>query len=529
VPDGWLLRLRVDPRGIDWPLLRRRLWRWAQVIPADDPRDPATRYADLARSFGPLADAHTHGFRTVGRIPWQPKRAAAVLHVALHGPLAWLGLIGTGEVPTDDPQGDLSPDALRPTHAATPQHRMRTPPRPSGQRQRRASRWRWPDTDLAAPADQGAPVDTRPEFPAPAAESWVGATGVPEDPPAHVDDLQNAFAWHYRTPGVIRVPHAAPHAATLRLLPFVRWDSVDAVATQYRITAASLARARSQGWSLATCRQLLEAQAGNLPDGWCAALADASPPMRLVQTAVLLVDAPAVLERAGRARSVRRYLDQRIAPGIALVRLEDRAPLTRALARQGIACVGEDQHDGGMPMQTRADEHESEPVVRTRPYPSASDDRAGTPAYPADLSAGERAALLLACAFYRQHAPSAAPLLPNRARRCRRRIGRSATTACRIATNRAASCAHATGAHNPNPAQCRGAPAAAGADLRHSRAGCAQHAHRPSACARAARPDLVPARLLRRAPGRAHLSRRSDHGDCRLPIRPKYTRLQIGV
>lgn len=148
--------------------------------------------------------------------------------------------------------------------------------------------------------------------------------------------------------------------------------------------------------------------------------------MRLVQASVLLVDAPEQLGRAACARSVRRYLTQRVAPGIALVRPEDRAPLLRALDRQGIACTVEATREDGMATRTNADERGLEASAHVRSRSLASHQGVGKPAPSPNLSSRERAALLLACAHYRHHAPSRAPLLPHADLEARLRAGLSA-------------------------------------------------------------------------------------------------------
>lgn len=97
-PDAWLRRM-VDTHGMDWPVFRRRVCAWVAALPAQQLLDPDLLYPNVARALGPLADAHTHGFRTVKRVPWQPRRAGAVWLAALHGPLQWLGLAAWHDIP----------------------------------------------------------------------------------------------------------------------------------------------------------------------------------------------------------------------------------------------------------------------------------------------------------------------------------------------------------------------------------------------------------------------------------------------
>ena len=92
-PDAWLRRLRVADSGLDAPALRRRLVQWAQALPPDRLLAPEATYAALTATFGPLADAHTHGFRVVRRPPWRRRSGARVWQAALRGPLAWLGVV----------------------------------------------------------------------------------------------------------------------------------------------------------------------------------------------------------------------------------------------------------------------------------------------------------------------------------------------------------------------------------------------------------------------------------------------------
>jgi hypothetical protein len=92
-PDAWLRRLRVADGGLDAPALRRRLVQRAQALPPDRLLAPEATYDALTATFGPLADAHTHGFRVVRRPPWRRRSGARVWQAALRGPLAWLGVV----------------------------------------------------------------------------------------------------------------------------------------------------------------------------------------------------------------------------------------------------------------------------------------------------------------------------------------------------------------------------------------------------------------------------------------------------
>jgi hypothetical protein len=292
-PDAWLRRLRVASAGLDEPALRRRLVQWAQALPPDRLLAPEATYAALTATFGPLADAHTHGFRVVRRPPWRRRSGARVWQAALRGPLAWLGVVAwhAGRV-------------VRPT-------------------------------------------------------TYASADG----------------AWRYGAPGEVTAPFGALDAAALTLAQGGRWVRGDANGLTVQVAGAS-------GVERERVRDLLARRARDAPDGW-GPPTDGAPALRLAEGALLLADAPGDLERALRGRSVRRYA-QRLAPGVALVRAEHVAAVTRALARQGIAVDG--PPGGGAPAAGGA-----------------------LPAAP--LAPGECAALLAACAYARRYAPEGLPLV----------------------------------------------------------------------------------------------------------------------
>lgn len=342
-PDRWLGRpmgRTPSDRGIDWPVFRRRLCLWAAALPTQQWVAWDGLHDALAAALGPLADAHTHGYRRVDRVPWQPHRAAAIWEAALRGPVAWLGLVTWRDA--DPHTGGGGAQVAR-----------------------------------VAAVDTTAPVDLPADSVLPSeADAASGAD--------HADAV--AAAWRYGDPGDLLLPHTALPAATLRLLPFADWWATDSTCSHYRVTPSTLARAARQGWSDTVFWQLLAHQAGPPPDVWRAGLAGTRSRMQIRLTGIVIADDPTVLTRAATNRSVTRCLETRVAPGIALVPPEQIDRLQRTLARQDVI------------------------VEQT------TDQAAPPPRIPGGqpLSAAACAALLTACAFYRQHAPPGAPPVPPR-------------------------------------------------------------------------------------------------------------------
>lgn len=289
-PDSWLQRLRVASDGIDWSLLRRRLVQWVEAAPPGRLMHPDRLCAALIESFGPLADAHTHGFRVVRRAPWRAQSETRVLLTALREPLHWLGLVA------------------------------------------------WHDGGVYRPLEYAAPERD----------------------------------WRYGAPGEAFVPFGGADADALRLAQRGRWVRGDAQGVTWRRTR--IPRAQEEA-----LRQVLVRRAGLPPDAWGAPCSNRAPLLRLADGPLLLADEPGDLEQALRSRSVQRAVQTRLAPGIALVRPDHVAALQRALARQGIDVAG------------------------CAPLPAAAPLLEG-------LRPGDCAALLVACAFYRRHAPAGMPL-----------------------------------------------------------------------------------------------------------------------
>jgi hypothetical protein len=484
--DRWLTPLLLDPCGIDWPVLRRRLLSWAAELPPDVLLEPATLHDALHAALGPLADPHTHGYRPVSRTPWNARRAAAVFDAALHGPLCWLGIVtwaaGSGDqaAETSDLVARIAEiDEVIPPHLPADftlpseqdaasgvgdqgsgvgesstaidgpftMHKGASYdtdiPRPGGLAEEHGTGGGMLPTDEARssgravrpdqPASAGGRLDPGQHrggartlalggLPAASVDSTRladgsgnaaarrSAGGVPgshasesglepragsgaaaqrSDPLPGITDPQSPTPdpryWHYGSPGEIIIPHSSAQAPVLRLLPFADWEASDATHSTYRITRPQIARAAHQGWSDSVLWRLLDQHAGPPPADWIGDLHDERSRLRLRQTGILIADDPAVLNRAADNRNVRRYLDTRIAPGIALVPPEHMDRLITALARQDI--MVDDRRDDDTPPPRLPGEHE--------------------------LTAAECATLLVASAFYRQYAPPEATHLPH--------------------------------------------------------------------------------------------------------------------
>jgi hypothetical protein len=325
--DAWRNAPHADPAlvplidnraGIDWPYLRRRLCVWAAAFPAVAALDPQTRYQRLAAAFGPLADAHTHGFRRVDRAPWQPRRAAAIFDAALRGPLQWLGYV-TIRSQESGVRSQESGDGGRTTED---RRRRACPERSEGTEDggRRTNDGGRRTTITVSSCHRVIVSSCHP------------LTRSPRRP------LTPAPAWSYGEPGDVIIPHNAANADILQLLSFAVWHAADADTTTWRITTHTLARARSRGCTASRLRTLLEQHAGVAPVAWEALLNQSDQPdIRITYGVIIQSTAPATLQRALQRRSLRRYVDETLAPGVAITQEKKVAGLIRTLARERIA------------------------------------------------------------------------------------------------------------------------------------------------------------------------------------------------
>jgi hypothetical protein len=378
-PDAWLRAVVTDVRGIDWPLLRRRLIHWAEALPMDVRLDPATLAPALASTFGPLADAWTHGFRRVNRAPWQPRRAAAVFDAALAGPLQWLGYV------TVRGQGS----AVRGQGPADGEARTGKREQGTGVKQRPSSVVRRPSSVVGQ-------------------DMWIQRSSQP---------TQSCPApWSYGAAGELHVPITSADIDLVRALPMLQWVRTAGDRLIYRATPARLARAQAQGHSISAIWDIIARRAGPIPVPWRAALSTAPEPLRLTHAVVLTGDPPQ-LTRAAQSRSMRRYIDHQLAPGVAVVRSDRVAALERALARQGMGVIGDTLL-----------------CARAGSCTLGSQKQTSSLELP-DLHPGDTAALLAACAFYRRAAPADVPLYLDEL--VEQRLRAALPSALRVATDQA--------------------------------------------------------------------------------------------
>jgi hypothetical protein len=210
--------------------------------------------------------------------------------------------------------------------------------------------------------------------------AWFGI--VAKETPAQHQHTARAASWHYAASGQVAIDAAAIDRDLLKLAAAADWVASDGQGLRFAITRQSLAQGEAHGVSVAQIHELLQRRAGIYLPTWVTGL-DFSPPKVVIAPRLMVSsNVPQTLQQARTSRSVQRYLGSRLAPGLALVEPEQAAQLTAALERQGVV------------VQYNA-EQASQTAVATTLHP------------------GERAALLVACAFYRAHAPAYAPLLPH--------------------------------------------------------------------------------------------------------------------
>ncbi|RPI33946.1 MAG: hypothetical protein EHM70_04500 [Chloroflexota bacterium] len=141
----------------------------------------------------------------------------------------------------------------------------------------------------------------------------------------------------------LRIPRLAPRAARYRAARFCTWDGERDGVYLYRITPASLARARQQGLSLAHLLSLLRRYAQATPPSLLKALErwdQHGVEARMEQALVLRVSSPEMLQ-ALRASRAGRFLGDPLGPTSVIVKSGAREKVLLILAEMGYLGVVE--------------------------------------------------------------------------------------------------------------------------------------------------------------------------------------------
>jgi hypothetical protein len=278
-PEGeW----RNDPLGT-----RRFLLGLLAALPGDTWWSLPAFLADLRRDFPdfqrPLGDYDSWFIRDTrsgdflrGFEHWEAVDGALIRYL-ITGPLHWLGVL------------DLAtPEADSPPEAATAF---------------RFSRWA---AGLLGSA-------TLPEFPA-------------EGAPLHV-----------RSDARVGVPLLVPRAVRYQVARFCHWDAATRHEYRYRLTPASLERARDQGLEIRHLKSLLTRHSRNLPPNIAKALdrwAQRGTEARLQPALVLRLGSPELLQALRKSRAA-RFLGDPLGPTTVIVHPGASEKALAALAEMG--------------------------------------------------------------------------------------------------------------------------------------------------------------------------------------------------
>jgi hypothetical protein len=181
--------------------------------------------------------------------------------------------------------------------------------------------------DLAAPEPEAAPTAFRFSRWAEALLSGAAPQGL------KVED--NTFL--ISSDARLRVPHLTPRAARYLLARFCTWDAAHEDNTSYRITAASLQRARQQGLRLSHLLALLRRHALSVPPSLARALErwdEHGSEARLERVLILRLRTPEILQTLRNSRAA-RFLGDPLGPTTVIVKQGASEKVLAVLAELG--------------------------------------------------------------------------------------------------------------------------------------------------------------------------------------------------
>ena len=182
--------------------------------------------------------------------------------------------------------------------------------------------------DLAAPAAGDPPTAFR-------TSKWSGALlerSVPTGLPLEDEAIQ------VRSDARLRLPRRVPRSVRYQLARFCEWEGLGGDAYRYRVTAASLERARQNGLRAIHLLALLRRHAAAVPPVLVKALErweERGTEARLGRLVVLRLSSPAILQEL-RASRAARFLGDPLGPAAVIVKPGARDKILAALAEMGL-------------------------------------------------------------------------------------------------------------------------------------------------------------------------------------------------
>jgi hypothetical protein len=144
--------------------------------------------------------------------------------------------------------------------------------------------------------------------------------------------------------GRIQVSRFADRSLRYQIARLTRWESLDAGAYHYRISARALQAAELYDLTAANAASMLaEASGGKIPDGIARALerwSEHGLEAAIQEQLILRVDDPQVLERLSKHRTTRRYFQEVLGPNRAVVNSADWKALRAASLKLGLLISG---------------------------------------------------------------------------------------------------------------------------------------------------------------------------------------------
>jgi hypothetical protein len=193
--------------------------------------------------------------------------------------------------------------------------------------------------DLASPSAEAPPTAFR-------LTAWAADLLLGQAPEGCL--AEDVTGLQVRSDARLFIPRRLQRLARYQVARFCEWEKETPEGYQYRLTPASLERARKQGLTVGHLLALLRKHAGLVPPSLARALErweQHGAQARLDAMVVLRVTAPEVLQ-ALRASRAARYLGEPLSPTVVAIKPGAAQKVLAALAELGYLGEGRVEHDG---------------------------------------------------------------------------------------------------------------------------------------------------------------------------------------